>query len=144
MRYRIPTNQYDQKSFLTRIDKFYLQKARAAGQTTVGIGIFVLERLLEIANHAQLLKGRRPRKAPKIILEVAVHEIKREIAKLKTEGRKANPPKLPTGAQIGEVIKRKAEETGYSESYLEDMLQHPGRLRHPRKAKSKKKPDSAG
>jgi hypothetical protein len=103
----------------------------------------VLERLLEIANHARLLKGGRPRKAPKITLEMAVYEIKEEIAELKTKGRKANPPKLPTGAQILEVIKRKAKETGYSVTYLEDILQHPSRLLRPRVAKSKKKTDRA-
>jgi hypothetical protein len=143
MRYRVPTNQYDQKSFLARIEKNYLQKAKAAGQTRVEIGIPMLERLLEVANHARRLNVGRPRKAPKITLEVAVQELKWEIAKLFTQGRKANPPKLPTGDQIGEVIKRKAKETGYSESYLEDMLQHPGRLRHPRKGRSKKKTNSA-
>jgi len=78
-----------------------------------------------------------------MMLEATVEELARERAELITGGRKAKPPKLPTGGQIWDVTKRKAAETGYAEGYLEDLLQHPRRLHHPRSPKSKKKADSA-
>jgi flagellar biosynthesis/type III secretory pathway protein FliH len=141
MKLRVTRNQDDQKSYLAYIDKNYVQKAKAAGETSVRIGTVMLEWLLEVANRAPRSKIGRPRKMPKMKLEEALEEVAQKKAELITEGRKAN--RLPTGGQIWDVTKRKAAETGYAEGYLEDLLQHPGRLHHPRSPKSKKKADGA-
>jgi hypothetical protein len=138
LRPRPTANDYDQKAFLAYVKKQYVEKPKAAGKPKPGIPFPVLEWVLEVAFRAPRSKVGRPRKIPKMTLEAMVEDLAQERAELIAEGRKANPPKLPTGGQVWEVTRRKAAETGYAEGYLDDLVKHPRRLRHPRSRKPKK------
>jgi hypothetical protein len=138
IRPRPTRNDYDQKAYLAFVEKTYLQQPKAAGKPNSTIPFPTLEYLLEVAKRAPRIKRGRPPIAPKMTLKAIVEDLGSERAELINQGRHANPRKLPTGDQIWGVTKRKALETGYSEGYLEDLRQHPSRLRQPRKRKSNK------